>query len=216
MAEPTIELDTQAYNAAPGTYDIPIIDGGVVQSGTLRWSDNGVSGKVTRPTSGNKWALELWWDATSDTKIMDSTHTPDAATQIPAMFKVSSNAVAFDTAPKFSMFDSASHTEAEEVCIGTTNHTSPFVKGHISTASTAPAQYWGEASSAALHTLEVAGQQNGSGNNGLCGATNYLLSSATNLNTTPQYLWLALSVPYDASTGTDAIDAVKGMTYTYT
>lgn len=216
MAEPTIEMDTRAYNESSGTYNVAIIDGGSVQSGSLRFSSDGVSGTVEIPTSGNKWAEELWWDSTADTLVQDSSSTPDQSSLLEAFIKVTSDAVSFDTAPKFTIYDSASHTEAEEVCVGTTNHTSPLIKGRIATAYTAPSQYWGEASDAALHAKETAGAVTPTGNNGLCGATNYLQASSTNINTTPQYIWLAFSVPYDATTGVDAVDCVFSMTYTYT
>lgn len=221
MAEPTIEMDTRAYNASSGTFDVAVVDGGTVQSGTLRWSSSGVDGNVELPSSGNKWTEEFWWDSGSDTQICESTDTPDAASQPEAMFKIFTDAVSFDTVPTFSIFDSASHTEAEEVCVGSTGHPSPYVKGSIGTGydpsvQWTTEQYWNEASSAALHGLEVAGSENANGNNGLAGATNYLEASSTDLNTNPQYIWLVLSVPDDATTGVDAIDCVFGMSYTYT
>lgn len=219
MAEPTIEMDTRAYDttiSSRSDFNIPIIDGGVVQSGTLRWSSSGVSGNVTLPTSGNKWAEELWWDSTTDTKIMSSSQTPDSASQPQAMFVIDTDAVAFDTAPKITVYDSSSHTEVEEVCVGTTNHPSPFIKGRISTSYAAPSQYWGEADSDTLHAKEVAGAVTPDGNNGLCGSTNYLQASSTDLNSNPQYLWLALSIPSDATTGVDAIDCVLTIEYTFT
>lgn len=223
MAEPTIEIDTRAYNAGTGVYNVAIIDGGVVQSGTLRWSSSGVDGNVELPSSGDKWAEEFWWDSGSDTQICDSTDTPDAASQPEALFKVFTDAVSFDTTPQFSIYDSAAHTQAEEVCVGTTGHPSPFIKGSISTGYdpavhwTTP-QYWNEASSAALHALETNGVDNANGNNGLGYGTakSYLEASSTDLNTNPQYIWLALSVPDDATTGVDAINGVFGMTYTFT
>lgn len=221
MAEPSIEMDTRAYNAGSGVYDVAIINAGVV-NGTLRWSDDGVSGNITRPSSGNKWAGEFWHDSTANTQITDSTDTPDAASQPEALIKVTSDAVAFDTAPKFTIYDDTSHSsQGEQACIGTTNHTSPFVKGSIGTSYnpvtqwTTP-QYWNESSSSTLHDLEVAGSENVNGNNALCGTTNYLEASSTNINTIPQYIWLALSIPDDASTGIDVIDVVLTMEYTFT
>lgn len=223
--EPTIEIDTRAYNAGTGVYNVAIINAGVVD-GTLRWSDNGVSGNITRPSSNDKWSQEFWHDSTADTKIADSTDTPDAASQPEAFLKVYSGTVNpgrnFDTAPKFTVYDDTSHSsQGEQACIGTTNHTSPFVKGSIGTSYnpvtqwTTP-QYWDEASSAALHNLEVAGSQNVNGNNALCGTTNWLVASTTNIELTPQYIWLALSVPDDASTGIDVINVVLTMEYSYT
>ncbi|RLG44710.1 MAG: hypothetical protein DRN81_03870 [Thermoproteota archaeon] len=210
MAEPTIEMD--ARTSASSTYSVAIIDGGVVQSGEFRWSDtSSSSGNVTRPSSGNKFADYLFFGTD---ELVSAAQQPDQ-TPVTATIKVTTDAVSFDTAPKFTIYDSSSHTEAEEVCVGTTNHTSPLIKGRISTSSTAPSTYWGETDEAALHAKEVAGAVT-SGNNGLCGATNYLQASSTDLNTTPEYLWLALSVPDDVSTGVDSIDCVFTLSYTYT
>lgn len=209
MAEPTIEMD--ARTTASSTYSVAIIDAGVVQGGDIRWSDTASSsGNVTLPSSGDKFADYLFFGST---EIVGAAQQPDQ-TPATATIRVQTDAVAFDTAPKFTIYDSVSHTEAEEVCVGTTNHTSPLIKGRINIASGAPAIHWGEADEATLHAKEVAGAVT-SGNNGLCGATNYLQATTTNLNTAPEYLWLALSVPDDASTGVDAIDCVFTMEYTY-
>jgi hypothetical protein len=210
MAEPTIEMDARTTGSA--TFSVAIIDAGVVQSGNIRWSDTASSsGNVTLPSSGNKFADYLFFGST---ELVGAAQQPDQ-TPVSATIRVQTNAVSFDTAPKFTIYDSASHTEAEEVCIGTTNHTSPLIKGRINVASGAPAQHWGEADEATLHAKEVAGAVT-SGNNGLCGATNYLQATSTNLNATPEYLWLALSVPDDTTTGVDAIDCVLTCEYTYT
>jgi hypothetical protein len=224
VAEPTIEIDTRAYNASTGTFDVAIIDGGVVQSGTLRWSTSGVDGNVELPSSGDKWAEEFWWDSGADTQICDSTDTPSAASQPEAMFKVFTDAESFDTAPRFSVYDDSSHDiPVEEVCVGTTGHGSPFIKGSIGTgydpaAQWTTEQYWDESPESVLHDLETNSSQNGNGNNGLGygSAQSYLESSSTDLNTNPQYIWLALSIPDDATTGVDTIDCVFSMTYTYT
>lgn len=227
MAEPTIEMDTRAYNAGTGVYNIAIIDGGVVQSGTLRWSSSGVDGNVELPSSGNKWAEEFWWDSGSDTQICNSTDTPSAASQPEALFKITTSdasEVAFDTVPQFSVYDDASHNQpVEEVCVGTTGHPSPFIKGSISTGYdpavhwTVP-QYWNESPESTLHGLETNGVDNGNGNNGLGYGTaqSYLGASSKLLKTTPEYIWLALSVPDDATTGVDAINCMFSMVYTYT
>lgn len=223
MAEPTIEIDTRAYNASTGTFDVAVVDGGAVQGGTLRWSTSGVDGNVELPSSGDKWAEEFWWDSGADTQICDSTDTPSAASQPEAMFKVFTDAVSFDTAPQFSVYDSGSHTQAEEVCVGTTGHPSPFIKGSIGTGydpsvQWTTEQYWDESPESDLHGLETNSSENGNGNNGLGygSAMSYLEASSTDLNANPQYIWLALSIPDDATTGVDAIDCVFGMTYTYT
>ena len=227
MAEPTIEIDTRAYGASVtgrGSYTVAIVDGGVVQTGTLRWSTSGVDGNVELPSSGDKWAEEFWWDSTADTQICESTDTPSAASQPYAMFVVDTDAVSFDTAPKFTVYDNATHAQpVEEVCVGTTGHPSPFIKGSIGTSYdptvqwTTP-QYWDESPESDLHELETNGVDNANGNNGLGygSAQSYLEASSTDLNTNPQYIWLALSIPDDATTGVGAIDCVFSMTYTYT
>lgn len=208
MAEPTIEMDARTTGSA--TYSVAIIDAGSVQSGDIRWSDTASeSGNVTLPSSGDKFAAYLFFDTS---EIVGVAQQPDD-TPVTATIRVQTDAVSFDTAPIFTIYDSASHTEAEEVCVGTTNHTSPLVKGRIKQASTAPAIWWDE-TEGALHAKEIAGAVT-NGNNGLAGATNYLQASSTDLNGTPEYLWLALSVPDDATTGTDAIDCVFTMEYTY-
>lgn len=213
MAEPTIEMD--ARTAGSATYNVAIIDGGSVQSGDLRWSDTASSsGNVTIPSSGNKFANYLYF---STSQLVSDAQQPDDA-PVTATIEIStSDDVSFDTAPKFTIYDSGSHTEAEEVCVGTTNHTSPFIKGRISDAETTPGANWGEASEAALHAKEVGGAVT-LGNQGLCGATNYLQTSSTNLydgSSNEEYIWLALSIPYDATSGVDSIDCVFSMTYTY-
>lgn len=209
MAEPSIEMDARTTGSA--TYSVAIIDAGVVQSGDIRWSDTASSsGNVTLPSSGDKFAAYLFFGST---EIVGTAQQPDG-TPVTATIKVTSDAVSFDTAPKFTIYDSASHTEAEEVCVGTTNHTSPLIKARINIASGAPAQFWGE-TEAGLHAKEVAGAVT-SGNQGLCGATNYLQATSTDLNATPEYIWPALSVPDDATTGIDAIDCVFTCEYTYT
>ena len=223
MAEPAIELDVQDEMASSPTYDINIITGGTVDTDkVLRWgapdSADGAITNVTLPTSGNKWAEELWLEdlSTTDLELLNATYDPDAGTQAYMTFKITSNAVSFATAPRITVYDSSSHTEAEEVCVGTTAHTSPFIKGRIATSSAQPAQWWGEASSAALHALETGGGVTPAGNNALCGDTNYLECGTTDINGTPQYFMLALSIPDDATTGVDSIDCVFSIRYTYT
>lgn len=215
MAEPTVELDARTSGSA--TYSVAIIDGGSVQSGTLRWaSTESSTANVVIPESGNKWAEWLIWDSTADSTLISSTQQP-SGTPVTATFKLStSDTATFDTSPRITVYDSASHTEAEEVCVGTTAHTSPLIKGRINSASTAPAQYWGETDDPTLHAKESAGGVTPVGNNGLCGTTNYLDTNTTDLYNNPRYFWLAFSVPYDATTGVDAIDCVLTIEYTYT
>lgn len=228
MAEPSMELDG-ALTSAPTTYDIPFINGNTVDATkTLRWgADDSADGAITnvqRPSSGNKWADELWDDDSdgADGLICDSDEQPDAATQRAMMLKVTSDAVSYATAPRFTVFDSSSHTDTEEFIDGTTNHTSPFIKARGQTATTAPPQYWGEASDAALHILDNAsaitcGDATGNQENcSLDGMNSYLVSSSTDISTNPQYLSLACSLPDDATTGVDAIDGVFTVRYTFT
>ena len=218
MAEPTIELDAQDENTSSPTYDIAIINGGTVDTTkVIRFggsnSADGAIENVTIPTSGNKWAEELWLEDTDGTDILLSDVDPDQATQPYPPFKLSTDATAFATAPKISVYDSSSGGETEEVCVGTTNHTSPFLKGYTNTTGNQPSQYWGESTSADLHTKEVAGANSP---NGLCGATNYLECNGTDLNGTPEYFGIWESIPDDATTGTDVIDCILRIEYTYT
>lgn len=222
MAEPSLELDGHDEKTAAPTYDIPFINGGTVDATkTLRFAGaDSVDGTLTnfqRPASGNAWADDLWDDDSdgADAQLSDENTTPDAATQPYLLFKLTSDAVAFASKPRVTIYDDTGHTEAEEVCVGTVGHTSPFVKGIIGTASVQPAQWWGEASSAALHTLETGGGVE-SGNNALCGDTNYLQASAVDINGTPQYFSIAMSIPDDAAVGVDVINAVLTIRYTYT
>lgn len=229
MAEPSMELDA-ALSSAPTTYDQAIINGGTVDTDkVIRWGDpdsaDGAITNVTLPSSGNAFAPELWLEDLSapDGLLCDSDEQPESATQREMMFKLTSDAVAYATAPRITAYDDNSHAGVtEEVFVGTTNHTSPFLKARGQTVTTAPPQHWGEASEAALHIIDALGAitcGNATGNEEnavLEGDVNYLISSAVNINTTPQYFSLALSVPDDATTGVDAIDIVLSIRYTYT
>ena len=222
-------MDTRAYDTTVtgiGNYTIPIINGGAVVSGTIKWTGSGASSAIEIPTSGDIWGTELWWEAAGNTQICDSTDTPDAATQPAAMFVVTTDAVSFSTPPIFTIYDSSGHTAVEEVVVGTTGHPSAFIKGSIGTSYnpvtqwTTP-QYWNESSSSVLHAVETGSistpaSQNSSGNNGLWGAYSYLVASSSDLNTNPQYIWLAMSIPDDATTGDAVIDCVFAMDFSYT
>ena len=225
-----MELDG-ALSSAPTTYDIPFINANTVDgTKTIRWGDgdsaDGAITNVTLPASGNAWAPELWDDDSdgSDGLICDSDEQPDAGTQRAMMFKLTSNAVSYATAPRITVFDDNTHTDTEEFIDGTTNHSSPFIKARGQTVSTAPPQYWGEASDAALHTLDGGGGGavtcgNNTGNEENCaldGMNDYLVCSTTDINGTPQYFSLAASIPDDATTGVDAVDGVLTIRYTYT
>lgn len=223
MAEPSIELDAQDEMGAAPTYDIPFINAGVVDpTKTLRFggadSADGAITNVQRPASGNIWAPDLWDDDSdgADAQLTDENNTPDAATPPYMTFELTSDAVSFASKPRITIYDDSGRTEAEEVCVGTTNHTSPLVKGRIQTANTQPSQWWGEASSAALHTLETAGAVEPPGNNALCGDTNYLQCSTVDINGTPHYFTIALSTPDDVTPGVDSIDCIVSVRYTYT
>lgn len=229
MAEPSMELDASAYDS-PTTYDIAIINSNTVDTTkVLRWGDgdssDGSITNVTLPSSGNAWAPELWIEDTDGTDELccDTNQHPDQATPRAMMFNLTSDAVAYATAPRITAWDSNAHSSTtEEVFAGTTNHTSPFLKARGQTVNSAPPQYWGEASEAALHALDstgpiTCGDASGNQENAVLeGDTNYLVCSATNINTTPQYFSLELSVPDDATTGVDAIDIVLTIRYTYT
>lgn len=234
MALPTIEMDTRAYGTSVtglGSYNIPIINAGAtVSPGTLKWTGGTVDAAIEIPTSGNIWAPSFWWDtATTDTQICDSTDTPDAATQPAAMFVVHTDdgtPVSFSAPPTFTVYDSSSHTAVEEVIVGTTGHSSSFIKASIGTSYDATVQwpipqYWDEDNSAAIHAVEtgtiaVPASQNSNGNNGLWGSYSYLEASSSDIETNPQYLWMAMSIPSDATTGTNVIDCVFTMSFSYT
>ena len=223
-----MELDG-ALSSAPTTYDIPFINANTVDATkTIRWagsdSSDGSLTNVQRPASGNKWADELWDDDSdgADGLICDDDEQPVAATQRNMMFQLTSNAVAYATAPRVTVYDDNTHTDTEEFIDGSTNHTSPFIKARGQTVNTAPPQYWGEASDAALHTLDngsaiTMGDATGNQENcALDGMNSYLVCSTTDINGTPQFFSLACSLPDDATTGTDAIDGVLSIRYTYT
>ena len=229
MAEPLMELNA-SLSSAPTTYDQAIITANVVDTDkVIRWGDgdsaDGAITNVTLPSSGNAWGPELWLEdlSTTDQLLVDTDEQPDASPPKAMTFELSSNAVSYATAPRISAWDDNSHTTtAEEVFAGSTGHTSPFLKARGQTVNSAPPQWWGEASDAALHTLDASGAivcGNATGNEEnavLEGDTNYLYASTVDINGTPQYFALALSVPDDATTGVDAIDIVLTIRYTYT
>ena len=228
MAEPSMELDA-SLSATPTTYDQAIINANTVDTTkVIRWGDtdsaDGVITNVTLPSSGDAWGPELWLEDTDgvDVLICDSDEQPDAATQRAMMLKLTSNAVAYATAPRITAYDDSGRTVVEEVFAGTTGHTSPFLKARGQTVSTIPPQYWGEATDQALHDKDTTGavtcgDATGNQENAVLeGDTNYLVSSSTDINANPQYFSLALSVPDDATTGVDAINIILSIRYTYT
>jgi len=230
MAEPLMELDA-SKTATPTTYDVAIINANTVDTTkVLRWGDpdsvDGTITNVTLPSSGNIWAPELWIEDTDgpDELCCDSDEQPDAATQRAMQFYLSSNAVSYATAPRITAYDSgASRTATEEVFTGTTGNSNvPLLKARGQTLTTAPPQWWGEASDAALHAKDttgavVCGNALGNEENAVLEAdVNYLYASNVDINANPQYFSLALSVPDDATTGVNAIDIVLSIRYTYT
>lgn len=230
MAEPSIELNAQDEMVTP-TYDLALITAGTVDTTRdLRWggpnSSDGSIEAVTKEASGDKWAEELWIDDSDgvDYELLNSTYDPDAATQANMTFELTTDDVAFAAAPIITCYDDTGHgaTPSDECLVGSAGHVSTFVKITGNIDNSAPVQYWGEASSAALHLLEDAGAVTISTTasidvqQGLNGDVAWLVCSATNLNTVPQYFMLALSVPDDATTGTDAVDIVLSLKYQYT
>jgi len=229
MTEPSMELDA-SDSAAPSTYDNNIITGNTVDTDkVIRWGDgdsaDGAITNVTLPSSGDIWAPELWLEdlSTTDVLLCDTDEQPDAGTQRDMIFKLTSDAVSYATAPRITAWDSNAHAATtEEIFAGTAGHTSPLLKARGQTVATAPAQYWGEAGDSTLHDLDATGpivcgdQTSNQENAVLEGDTNYLYASAVDINGTPQYFSLALSVPDDATTGVDAIDVVLTIRYTYT
>ena len=225
MAEPSIELDTHDEHTSSPTYDIPIITAGTVDTDKVirHGAPDSVDGTITAvqiPSSGDKWADEQWLEdlSTADILLMDTTETPDAATQCYPLFKLTSDAVSFASAPIITAYDSAADraTPDEECLVGSTGHTSTFVKIVGNITGSQPAQYWGAGASATLHARESAGSVTIPNYQGLNGDEAYITCSSTDINTTPQYFSLALSVPDDATLGVDVIDIVISIKYTYT
>lgn len=230
MAEPSMELDA-SLSSTPTTYDQVIITGNSVDTDkVIRWGDgdsaDGAITNVTLPSSGNIWGPELWLEdlSTTDQLLVDTDEQPDAGTPKAMTFELTSDAVAYATAPRISAWDSNAHTTtAEEIFAGTTGNSNvPLLKARGQTLNSAPPQYWAEASDAALHALDttgaiVCGNATGNEENAVLeGDTNYLYASDVDIQANPQYFALALSVPDDATTGVDAIDVVLTIRYTYT
>ena len=229
MAEPNMELNA-SLSSAPTTYDQAIITANVVDTDkVIRWGDgdsaDGAITNVTLPSSGDIWAPELWLEDLSapDVLLVDTDEQPNAATPKAMTFELTSNAVSYATAPRISAWDDNSHAATtEEVFVGSSGHGSPFLKARGQTVNSVPAEDWGEASEQALHDLDatgaiVCGDAAGAEENAVLeGDSNYLFASTTDINGTPQFFALALSVPDDATTGVDAIDIVLSIRYTYT
>ena len=225
MAEPSIELDAHDEHTASPTYDIAIINAGTVDTTKVfrfggPTSVDGTIAPVQRASSGDKWGDEFWLEDTDgvDLQIQDTDETPDAATQCYPLFKFTSDAVAFASAPVLTCYDATADraTPDEEALVGSAGHATTFVKIVGNTTAAQPVQYWGAGDSATLHARESAGSLTLPNYQGLNGDIAYLTCSTTNVNTTPQYFSLALSVPDDASLGTDVIDIVFSIKYTYT
>lgn len=226
LAEPSIELDTHDEHTSSPTYDIAVINAGVVDTDKVirHGAPDSADGAITPvqiPASGNKWADEQWLEdlGATDVQLMDTTETPDAATQCYPLFKFTSDAVSFASAPILTAYDSAADraTPDEECLVGTAGHSSSFVKIVGNTTGSQPAQWWGAASSALLHSEETGGSKTIPNFQGLNGDVAYLTCSTTDINGTPQYFSYGLSLPDDVvGLGTDAIDIVASIKYTYT
>lgn len=230
MAEPSMELNA-SLSSTPTTYDQAIITANAVDTDkVIRWGDgdsvDGTITNVTLPSSGVAWAPELWLEdiSTADFLLVDTDEQPDAGTPKAMTFELSSNAVSYATAPRISAWDSNAHTTtAEEIFAGTTGNSNiPLLKARGQNVNSAPPQYWAESTDQDLHDLDttgaiVCGNATGSEENAVLeGDTNYLYASDVDINGTPQYFALALSVPDDATTGVDTIDVVLTIRYTYT
>lgn len=228
IAEPLMELQTHDEGTGAPTYDVDIITNNAkVANIELRWGgEDSVSNTITsvqRLASGDKWADELWYEDTAgaDQVIMDFGQDPDVVTgsQTQYMFKLSSNAVSYASAPIISAYDDSGHgaTPSDECLVGSSGHTSTFIKIVGSTSMGQPAQWWGEASSAALHLLETGGSVVlGAAAQGLNGDVAYMTCTDPDINTNPQYFSIAGSIPDDAALGADAINIVLAFKYTYT
>lgn len=225
MAEPSIELDAHDEHTSSPTYDISIITGGTVDTDKVfRFgapdSADGAITAVQRAASGDKWADEFWLEdlSTTDFLLVDTDETPNAGTQVYPIFELDTNAVSFASAPILTCYDSSAHgaTPSEEALTGSAGHTSSFVKIVGNTTGAQHAQWWGAGSDALLHSEETGGVKTIPNFQGLNGDVAYLACSSTDLNTTPQYFTIALSVPDDAALGVDVIDIIFSIKYTYT
>ena len=223
-----MELDTHDEGTGAPTYDIPIIEANAkVANIELRWGgEDSVSNTITsvqRLASGDKWADELWYEDTAgaDTVIMDYGQDPDqvSGSQTQYMFKLTSDAVSYASNPIITCYDDSGHgaTPADECLVGSAGHLTTFIKIVGATSVGQPAQWWGEASSAALHALETGnGVTLGVAAQGLNGDVAWMDCTTTDINTTPQYFSIAASIPDDATLGSDSINIVISIKYTYT
>lgn len=229
MTEPLIELDTHNDMDSPATYDIPIINGGVVDTTkVIRFggadSVDGAITAVTLPSSGDAYPDDCWLEDTDgvDEQLRTEGMTPDvvSGSQPYHLFKLHASNDAFAANPIITAYDDAGRTVADECLDGTTNHSSTFIKIVGATTSAQPAQYWGEGSSAALHLIEDVGEVVlGVGAQGLKGDDSWMACTANNLNDgsgTPQYFTPELSVPDDAVPGADVVNILLSVKYQYT
>lgn len=227
MAEPLMELQTHNDGVGAPTYDIDIISANVVDTDkVIRWgaplSADGAILDVQRAIA-DKWGDELWLEdlSTTDELIMDVGQTPEFITgsQTQYMFKLSSSAVAYASNPIITCYDATADraTPDEEPLLGTgATHTSSFIKIVGAVAAGQPAQHWGESTEADLHNLETGGSVVlGAAAQGLDGDVAYMTCTTTDINGTPQYFSLALSIPEDAALGSDVIDIILSIKYTY-
>ncbi len=229
MAEPLMELDAHDEKDSVATYDLAIIDNNTVDTDkVLRWggtdSADGAITAITRAASGANFDHDLWLEdlSTADYQLMDENTGPKeiSGSQCYHLFKLTSNATAYAAAPVITAYDDPADraTPDEEQLVGTTaTSDTSFIKIVGGTTSAQPAQYWGEASVAALVLLEDAlSVVLGVGAQGLNGDVAYMTCTAADINATPQYFSLAMVNPNDASLGTDVMQVVLSIKYQYT
>lgn len=227
MAEPNMELDGHNEKAAVATYDLNIITANVVESAvTLRWGGpDSVDGTITsfqRLPTGDKWVEDFWYEVTAQTdyQMMDENTGPDevSGSQCYHLFKLTADA-AYASAPIITAYDDTSHgaTPTDQCLAGSAGHGATFIKIVGATTSGQPAQYWGEASAAALQSLETAlGVTLGVAAQGLNGDVAWMDCTTASINSTPQYFSLVSGYPDDGNLGSDVIDIVISVKYTYT
>lgn len=222
-----MELDGHNEKAGVATYDLNIITANVVEAAvTLRWGGpDSVDGTITsfqRLPSGDKWIEDFWYEVTAQTdyQMMDENTGPDeiSGSQCYHLFTLTSN-VAYASAPIITAYDDTSHgaTPTDQCLAGSASHAATFIKIVGATTSGQPAQYWGEASAAALQSLETGGSVVlGAAAQGLNGDVAFMTCTTASINSTPQYFSIVAGYPDDGNLGADVINIVISIKYTYT
>lgn len=222
-------LNGHNEKAAVATYDLVIIDisDGLVQGNvTLRWGGtDSIDGTITsfqRLPSGDKWIEDFWYEVAAETdyQMMDENTGPDevSGSQCYHLFELTSDA-AYASAPIITAYDDTSHgaTPTDQCLVGSAGHAATFIKIVGATTSGQPAQYWGEASAAALQSLETGGSVVlGVAAQGLNGDVAFMTCTTASINTTAQYFSIISGYPDDGNLGADVIDIVISIKYTYT